>query len=594
MKAVFKFLDYVLQLLRVAIAVVVLGVAVFDCSNGLESSRWPTVNGTVLSAKMKKVESGSGTRDEADSGYQYADISYQYKVNGKTFTSDCVQIGGLCFRDQDQILRKYNSLKTVLVHYSPNSPSTSCLETGFNFVEVIGCLLIVLFMGHVIGGIRKLIREPLSLKSIVMSERAKLSVLAHLCDTKFGAGEMSEPDRNALRTLAKRRRVVLPILAFGFFLLIQYAREVKLPGINSDVLVVLLLLGGGLGLGLLFSLLPVVIAHAMRARWLKLAAAVAKIHSDILNCVSPLSAGAAIALGLRAEVAQERLQYSQARSLSERALNVCLSRHESHAPPTSHDEYTNKMLERQLEINQKQLTELEPVCRDSLGTILFDMGLYEESLTHAKRAVAIAESCLENAAKNQSDSARLCLANALSLKGRVENMVGSLDAARKDLERSISLRQQLKRQFDERWALTLAYLSSTYSMQSESKNAAATIEEGFALLKDSKQPAYLLARATLLFHRAEARLRSRQLRYAQADLQECLKLRQELLEPGHPEIAATYLVFAKLDEMQGRLSDSVAKRESAREMLFACFGNNHPLCDFAKADKKSSVGFGAS
>ncbi|MBX9668339.1 MAG: tetratricopeptide repeat protein [Candidatus Obscuribacterales bacterium] len=589
MDVVTKILTFVPQLLRVAIAVFMIGVAVTDCSNGLGSPNWPTVNAKVLSAKMKKVESRSGTHDEAD-------IRYEYKVKGQTYTSDCVQFGGLYFRDHNRLVQKYGSSETVLVRYSPNNPATACLETSVNYIEVVGCLLIALLMGgSIVSDIRKHNRETLSSKSVVMSEPAKLSSLSQSCDTNFGAREFSEQDRNDIQNMDKRRRILLPLTVVGFVLLLHYAGDVKLPGINSNVLVVALVLGVGVGMTILFSALPIVIAQCMRARRLRLASSLADVHFRIITSVSPLSAEAALAFGLKAEVAQERLQYSQARSLSEKALTVCLNRHEPRRKPTGHDKYTTRMLKRQDEIYQKQMTELESVCRESLGTILFDMGLYDESFTHAKRAVAIAEGCVDSAGNSQaqSNSARLCLANALSLKGRVENMVGSLDDARKDLERSLKLREQAKEQFDERRALTLAYLSSTYSMRSEPKKAAATIEEGIVLLANSQQPAYRLAKATLLFHRAESKLRSGQLSSAESDLEECLKLRQELLEPGHPEIAATYLVFANLYELQGRLRDAAAKRESARQMLVACFGNDHPLCEFSKTDGKNKVGLGS-
>ncbi len=586
-------LGVIVQLLRIGIAVVLAGVAIHDGMNGQSSNNWPTAEGKVISAKIKKVEVKNGSRDEAE-------IRYQFKVNGKTFTSDCVQFGGVHFRDQAQIVEKYNSAKPVMVHYKLDNPADSCLEPGFNLYIWAACLGgAVLMICLAVDDVRKSNRDKLSTKAVDLSAAQRLRSLKGLRDIKHGATTVQTADQSSYRksTPIGGRQLGFFVVVLLFITSVHAIGNMKFAGIDPNVIVFAILFGGGISLALFFSVFPALIAMTARKRHFRLAAAMADFQSRSLSTLSPLSAEAALAFGLQAEIAQAQLQYEKARQLSEKALQTCINWRECKPAPSQlgNDTSRDKIMLKSIEAMENNFAELEAVCHESLGSILFDMGQYDESLTHAKKAVALADDCR---AKASSDRSLVALANALSLKGRVENIVGSLDDARKDLERSISLRQGIQNQFDENRALTLAYLSSTYSMLSETKKARTSIEDGFALVQDSRQPAYQIARATLLFHRAEAKIRAGQLTAAEEDLDECLRLRKELLAAGHPEIAVAHLAFANLYDLQSRSTDASRMREIAREMLYACFGNNHPLCEFAKpktgpVTSKQKVGLGA-
>jgi tetratricopeptide (TPR) repeat protein len=273
-------------------------------------------------------------------------------------------------------------------------------------------------------------------------------------------------------------------------------------------------------------------------------------------------------------VAQERLQYEKALSFSKQALDVMAQRRILLAD-VSVANLSEK--EKQLIDNMdKPNCDLEALCNQSLGSIYFDMGNYDEAMKHANEAITLAEGFLKNSS-NDNPGTQLALAWALYLRGRVENVSGSLDNAKADLKRAMLIRQTVKLPHPEELAITMANLASTYTMQKDYRAAERLIDEALKMLEGSTEKAMQVARATVQFHRAEMKIHSGDYDNAEAVLNECIALREKLLQPNHPHIAEAYLVAAKLSQQKGRSSEAALQREKAIAILKFCFGDKHPL-----------------
>jgi hypothetical protein len=106
---------------------------------------WPTVPGTVIDSRLIASET-------ARLGTIYrAGVTYRYEVNGQTYTNDLLAVGaknhggnrGPAERD----LAKYPVGQQVQVHYNPQEPTQSMLETrvqdGIAFFAVAAILLVL-------------------------------------------------------------------------------------------------------------------------------------------------------------------------------------------------------------------------------------------------------------------------------------------------------------------------------------------------------------------------------------------------------------------------------------------------------------------
>jgi hypothetical protein len=97
------------------------------------------------------------------------EISYEYVVDGQTFTSDRISFrldGNRSHVRQDvaEIVDQYGSETTVTVYYQADDPSVSCLESGVNlgglFLIGIACIAIGLLV--VASGVFATIRRAMS------------------------------------------------------------------------------------------------------------------------------------------------------------------------------------------------------------------------------------------------------------------------------------------------------------------------------------------------------------------------------------------------------------------------------------------------
>lgn len=104
---------------------------------GNASKSWPTVPGKVVSSivdSRQRHERSSKHRSSRDVTNYYAQVVYEYTVNGKTRSSNDIAFGGYSLsKDPSQasgIVDKYPAGSQVVVYYSPAHPSMAVLEPG--------------------------------------------------------------------------------------------------------------------------------------------------------------------------------------------------------------------------------------------------------------------------------------------------------------------------------------------------------------------------------------------------------------------------------------------------------------------------------
>lgn len=113
----------------------------------IESTRWPSVQGTVLDLVAKQyLEKNEPVR-------YYGRAIYRYTVEGHEYTSDQTNLGaGLKHSDQMSALTdvmQYRPGMTVPVFYNPADPAEAVIETGIPSNHLI--VLIGLCVGFIVG-----------------------------------------------------------------------------------------------------------------------------------------------------------------------------------------------------------------------------------------------------------------------------------------------------------------------------------------------------------------------------------------------------------------------------------------------------------
>lgn len=112
---------------------------------GVTSSYWPTVEGRVLSSRVKSEAGKNG-------GVVYsAEVNYSYAVNGVSSTSGRVRFGSINTGNRiypTQLVEKYPAGSSVTVYYSTSDPSVTVLEPGIQSASVL-----VLGIGLLFGGV---------------------------------------------------------------------------------------------------------------------------------------------------------------------------------------------------------------------------------------------------------------------------------------------------------------------------------------------------------------------------------------------------------------------------------------------------------
>lgn len=95
-----------------------------------QSLSWPSTDGEVISSSLSSES--SGTHDNPNTVFR-ANIKYSYEVDSRKLVNDKICIGGqlkISLKGKaEQTCRNYPTGKSVRVHYNPNKPSDSVLET---------------------------------------------------------------------------------------------------------------------------------------------------------------------------------------------------------------------------------------------------------------------------------------------------------------------------------------------------------------------------------------------------------------------------------------------------------------------------------
>jgi len=93
-----------------------------------DSVNWPTAQGKILSSSVKSgTTAGSETKT-------YAEVTYEFSINGTTFYGDRVMYGGYIASSRPSyamnIVKRYPKGKKVTVYYMPENPEECLLEPG--------------------------------------------------------------------------------------------------------------------------------------------------------------------------------------------------------------------------------------------------------------------------------------------------------------------------------------------------------------------------------------------------------------------------------------------------------------------------------
>ena len=80
--------------------------------------RWPTANGTVVSANARSIDGDLGT-------LWFCDVSYSYSVRGE-FYGGYRSFGAVSEGEADDLAHTLRN-QAILVHYSPKAPAKSAI-----------------------------------------------------------------------------------------------------------------------------------------------------------------------------------------------------------------------------------------------------------------------------------------------------------------------------------------------------------------------------------------------------------------------------------------------------------------------------------
>ena len=96
------------------------------------STGWPTVEGTVVSAKVERKKSTSGRRRGSSTTYK-AEVVYDYSVEDTPYSSNRISFGEYSSGNPNharQIVNRYPQGGEVTVYFKPGQPKISVLEPG--------------------------------------------------------------------------------------------------------------------------------------------------------------------------------------------------------------------------------------------------------------------------------------------------------------------------------------------------------------------------------------------------------------------------------------------------------------------------------
>jgi len=134
-----------------------IGFSAFNIIKGFETESWSQTSATILSSEIGY--STSHSRHGGSSTTYGAKITYQYSVNGVSYTSNTISYGYAYSSDHDaasQLVDNYPVGKIVTIYYNPDNPSEAVLISGIDsstwiffsfglFFSIIGIAIVIYY-----------------------------------------------------------------------------------------------------------------------------------------------------------------------------------------------------------------------------------------------------------------------------------------------------------------------------------------------------------------------------------------------------------------------------------------------------------------
>lgn len=147
----------------VVISLVTLALVSYSFVKLSSSRDWVATQGIVVSASIDPIYKNNSQQGQvAGQSFNYkVNISYEYSVDGQTFTGDQLTVGLPNVvsnkNDADELLATYSPSGAAKIFYNPAKPSESALITAKS-VPIIGFIilgLMIIVIASVIGFIIK-------------------------------------------------------------------------------------------------------------------------------------------------------------------------------------------------------------------------------------------------------------------------------------------------------------------------------------------------------------------------------------------------------------------------------------------------------
>lgn len=156
----------ILTLAMFAAGIFLMAWGVYEIKGSNESRNWPSTQGTISSSYISEQTRRDSNRRTSIT--YFPRVLYQYKVDGRHYTSHRIEFGGESGgmkRMAKKVVDKYPAGKKVTVHYNPQDPQYAILEAGFTWSSLIVFLAGIAFLGVGVLGFKAYRRERLKRNS---------------------------------------------------------------------------------------------------------------------------------------------------------------------------------------------------------------------------------------------------------------------------------------------------------------------------------------------------------------------------------------------------------------------------------------------
>lgn len=138
----------ILGIVFAGIAVLLFIVALISRKKAQASQAWPTAPGAIVSSSIQEHQQYDADDQSTSTSYEPV-IQYRYTIMGQEYLGSRVAFGASSFgRSQaEAIVNRYRPNQAVSVHYDPQEPSESVLETkaaGANIFLIVAVVFLVI------------------------------------------------------------------------------------------------------------------------------------------------------------------------------------------------------------------------------------------------------------------------------------------------------------------------------------------------------------------------------------------------------------------------------------------------------------------